>query len=242
MTSTTAFARIAAMLGDPTRANMLIALMDGRALTASELAHAAHVAPQTASGHLAQLVDAGLVTCLRQGRHRYHRLSSTSVAQMLESVMTVASSARSEAPVASDAVRVGPREAALRTARTCYDHLAGRLAVAITDTLVTRAQIDLSVDGGAVTDDGLTFLRSFGLPLDRPPHGRRGRVFCRPCLDWSERRLHVAGHLGAAICARCLELGWVRSMQDTRALAITPEGRRGLRTAFGPGIDQALAA
>ena len=173
MPSTSAFSATAALIGDPARANMLTSLMDGRALTATELACAAGITPQTASGHLARLTEAGLLAVTRQGRHRYHRLASAAIAQMLESIMSVAAE-REAGPGGGPgkAIVVGPRDAALRRARTCYDHLAGRLAVAIADRLVERAHIELSADGGMLTERGAIFLQALGVDLeDRPARG-----------------------------------------------------------------------
>jgi DNA-binding transcriptional ArsR family regulator len=227
MMTTSAFAGTAALVGDPTRANMLSALMDGRALTATELARAAGVTPQTASGHLGQLTEAGLLAVTRQGRHRYHRLASAAVARMLESIMTVAAEGW---PV--KAIVVGPRDAALRRARTCYDHLAGRLAVAIADRLAERGQIELSADGGVLTDDGADFLRGLGVDLGAAPVRGSGRPFCRPCLDWSERRPHIAGVVGAALCRTCFARGWLRRIEGARAVTITSAGQTALIRAF----------
>jgi DNA-binding transcriptional ArsR family regulator len=247
MMTTSTFAEIAALVGDPARANMLAALMDGRALTATELAGAASVQPQTASGHLARMTGAGLLAVERQGRHRYHRLASPAVAQMLESIMAVSAALRSDTgrsdygQPASRRVTVGPRDAAMRQARTCYDHLAGEIAVAIADRMVERGHIELSPDGGALTEAGGGFLRDLGVHLDvstdRAIHRLGGRVFCRPCLDWSERRPHLAGVLGALLCRTCLDNGWIRRRDGTRALSITPTGRQTFARAFDIRLD-----
>ncbi|MCC7046854.1 MAG: helix-turn-helix transcriptional regulator [Alphaproteobacteria bacterium] len=218
-------AEIGALLGDPARANMLLALIAGRALTAGELAWCARVTAQTASGHLAKLTEAGLLKVQSQGRHRYYRLASPLVARMLEGMQVVAAV---EGPP-----RYRPKsriDEALRAGRTCYDHLAGRLGVAMADALVDRDHVVLSHDGGEATPAGIAFLRGFG--IDTTP--RRGkRCFCRPCLDWSERRPHIAGQLGAALADRCFELEWIERLRDSRAVAVTPKGRDGLKRVFG---------
>lgn len=237
MVSTAALAEIASLVGDPARANMLTALMDGLALTAGELARTASVAPQTASGHLARLTEAGLLAVEKQGRHRYHRLASPGVARMLEGIMAVAEIG-SVAERVRRPVVIGPRDLAMRAARTCYDHLAGKLAVAMADAMVEREHIELSPDGGAVTREGTMFLRGLGVDLDAAEaratkRGGSGRVFCRPCLDWSERRPHVAGAVGAALCDCCFHLGWLRRIDGTRAITVTPKGRRELKQSFG---------
>jgi DNA-binding transcriptional ArsR family regulator len=221
MSDITRMASVAALLGDPARANILTALMDGRALTAKELAYAAHVSPSTTSGHLARLTDAELLAVEQQGRHRYFRLASPLVGQMLEAVMAVAG----PAPRTGPSWRGGE---AMRTARTCYDHLAGRLGVALADALTDAGHVALSHDGGEVTDQGHAFLRDFGA---EPAPGKR--VFCRPCLDWSERRPHIAGRLGAALAARCMDLGWTERQRDSRAVTITQVGAGGFATTFG---------
>ena len=223
-------AELGALLGDPARASILTALIDGRALTATELAEVAGVAPQTASGHLAKLTAANLLDLRKQGRHRYYRLASPLVASMLESVMSVAAMQLPPRRTPSSQLDEG-----MRTARTCYDHIAGRLGVAIADTLVTRGYVLLADDGGEVTPAGADFLAAFGAALSRK--GLR-RVFCRPCLDWSERRWHLAGAVGAALCNRCIDLHWIERAQGTRALTITPKGRRGFADNFGVILNQ----
>ncbi len=221
MSDTTRMAAVAALLGDPARANILTALMDGRALTAKELAFAAHVSPSTTSGHLARLTEANLLAVQTQGRHRYFRLASPLIGQMLESIMAVAG------PEPGQLTKWRGGEA-LRTARTCYDHLAGRLGVALADSLTDAGHLALSADGGEVTECGHAFLSGFGA---EPGPGKR--IFCRPCLDWSERRPHIAGRLGAALAARCLDLGWIARQRDSRAVTITAAGAQGFAETFG---------
>ncbi|HJU15938.1 MAG TPA: helix-turn-helix transcriptional regulator [Stellaceae bacterium] len=224
-----AIAEIAALVGNPARANMLAVLLDGRALTAGELAFAARVSPQTTSGHLGKLSEAGLLAVHRQGRHAYYRLASPLIGRMIESLMAVA---------AAGPPRPRPRwrgEEALRTARTCYDHLAGRLGVALADALAAREHVVLAEDGGLVTAAGEAFFAGFGIAVAGIGHGKR--AFCRPCLDWSERRPHLAGALGAALAARCFDLGWLRRTRDSRALSITEPGLHGFAEQFGVRLD-----
>ncbi|HYG84754.1 MAG TPA: helix-turn-helix transcriptional regulator [Azospirillum sp.] len=218
-------AEVAAAIGDVARANILSALMDGRALTAGELAWHAKVSAQTTSGHLARLRQAQLIAEERQGRHRYFRLASPDVAHAIEALMAVAAAGpQRHRPT-------GPRDEALRTARTCYDHLAGRLGVSLADALHARGHIILSDGAGSLTDEGGRFL-SDTLGIDLSVR-RAGRPLCRTCLDWSERRPHLAGRLGAALCARCFELGWIEPVRDSRAVTITAAGRQGFADLFG---------
>lgn len=232
MATNSMFAEIAALAGDPGRAGMLHALMDGRALTASELARVAGIAPQTASGHLNRMTASGLLSVERQGRHRYHRLATPAVAHMLENIMQVAS----DLEPSRKRLTVGPRDAALRKARTCYDHLAGQLGVALADALVARGYAELTNDAGIVTGTGVKFLHRIGIDVEAilaRRATRSGRALCRPCLDWSERRLHLAGAIGAAICTHSFDNGWIRRIEGTRALMITPTGSRVFREQFG---------
>jgi DNA-binding transcriptional ArsR family regulator len=230
------FAEIAALSADPARATMLHALMDGRALSATELARAAGITPQTASGHLGRMTAVGLLSVEQQGRHRYHRLATSSVARMLESIMEVAAELEPD----RSRLTVGPRDAAMRKARTCYDHLAGRLGVALTDALTARGHVELTGDAGLLTESGVAFLGELGIdtaPLLARRTRRTGRVLCRPCLDWSERRPHLAGSVGAAICTHSFASGWTRRLDGTRAVQITPKGERTFRERFGLRIE-----
>jgi DNA-binding transcriptional ArsR family regulator len=188
-------AEIAALIGDPARTNMLTALMDGRALTVSELAQVAGITLPTASGHIARMETAGLLAAEKQGRHRYLRLSGPDVATALEALMELAQR------TGAVRVRTGPRDPALREARVCYDHLAGARAVAVAAKLA---------DEGMMVDHGLTDAGRFWLAERGFVRGDGRRPFCRTCLDWSERRHHLGGALGAQILSRALDEGWAR--------------------------------
>ncbi len=216
-------ASIAALMGDPARANMLTALMDGRALTVSELANAAGVSLPTASGHLSKLDQAGLLTAQKQGRHRYFRLSGPDVAQVLEGLMGLAQL------TGAVRVRTGPRDAALRTARVCYDHLAGERAVGLMRTLLERG---LLTDGAApdLTPSGRRFFGDLGIDLSALEQARR--PLCRTCLDWSERKTHLGGGLGAAILDHVISAGWARRAEG-RIVTFGATGANAFEMAFG---------
>jgi DNA-binding transcriptional ArsR family regulator len=218
-------AEVAALVGDPARATMVSALVDGRALTASELAAAAGITPQTASTHLAKLTEAGVLAVMRSGRHRYFRLASPTVAGMIDGIVAVALEQRPRYRPLS------PRARALEAARICYDHLAGRLSVDLTDALVAREYLVLDDDVAEVTTAGTRFLTGFGIALPRRRSTRRH--VCRLCLDWTERRPHIAGAVGVAIAKRCFDLGWIERMTRGHAVTVTPAGRRGFQTTFG---------
>ena len=213
-------APIAALAGDPARANMLAALLGGRALTAGELAVEAGITAQTASSHLAKLRDGGLIAGLKQGRHHYFRLAGSDVAEMLEKMMGVAQRA------GHTRTRTGPKAPELRKARVCYDHLAGEMAVALFDGLVgTRL-----IAGGEtlrLTKCGEDFARDFGIDLEAL--SRERRPLCKSCLDWSQRRSHLAGSLGAAMLERFYDLKWARRDRTSRAIHFSPEGERAFR-------------
>lgn len=230
MTTPNAIASLAALVGEPARACMLLALMDGRALTATELATCARVTSQTASSHLSQMVSAGLLAMERQGRHRYHRLADAAIARMIEGLMAVAAD---KAPALPRAPRTGPRDLALRQARSCYDHLAGRVAVAITDSMLARGEIEFGPDGGILTPEGAARLQEAGILSAEDLHAAGRRVLCRPCLDWSERRPHLGGQVGAALFTRLLDQDWVRRTAGSRAVTFTPPGRLQLTRLFG---------
>jgi len=222
MVTTSTVAEIGSLLGDPARVNMMIALLDGRARTARELADAGGVSAQTASSHLAKLVTARMVFVEKQGRHRYHRIMNPEVAQLMEQ-MHVAGSALA----ASRTFDAGPRDPDMRELRSCYDHLAGRIAVEIGDRLFQ----DPNANGAAeLSVEARSLLGALGLDLERLARGPR--TFCRACLDWSERRPHIAGAVGAAILDRFHELGWVKSRETNRSLILTATGELGLAELF----------
>ena len=214
---------IGRLVGDSSRAAMLEALMDGRAWTGRELALFAHVSPSTASSHLQKLVDGRLLTVIAQGRSRYYRVASPSVANALESLMALAPARTPRHP----SERRLARE--LVAARFCYDHLAGRLGVRLTDALVARGAIAFSDAAGVLTDDGLNLFRRLEITLDE---GRAKRVVCRPCLDWSERRPHLAGLAGSALANAALERGWVERKRGGRALTVTARGAGAFKELF----------
>ena len=210
-------AAVAALLGDPARANMLTALMHGSALTATELAQEAGVTLQTTSGHLARLEAAKLLAVERQGRHRYFRLSGEDVAEVLEALMGLA------ARTGHLRAKRGPKDPALRQARICYDHLAGDMGVWAFDRLRARGYMAGEGRNLCVTESGREFFSGFGIDTERLKGEKR--PVCRVCLDWSERRYHTAGALGARFLARLLESGWARRETDSRVIRFSPKGR-----------------
>jgi DNA-binding transcriptional ArsR family regulator len=220
MSNAPQMAEVAALVGDPARANILCALLGGRALTATELAFSANVSPQTTSGHLGKLVAARLLVLMKQGRHRYYRLAGPHVGQMLESIMNVALTGPPRYQARSKL------DEALRHARTCYDHIAGVVGLGLAERLIERDFVILGDEAGEVTPAGTDFLTKLGVDLSAAR--ARRRVFCRPCLDWTERRPHIGGAVGAALATRCFELKWIERVRDSRALSITAAGRRGL--------------
>lgn len=228
--SSTSMTKVAALVGDRARAEMLSVLLSGRALTAKELAYAAKVTPQTTSEHLSKLVKGGILMVTTQGRFRYFRIASPAVGQMLESIMTVAVAGSKRVPAFPDRT--------LAAARICYDHLAGELGVAIADSLIRSGYLILGPEGGEVTEIGEEFLANLG--LDVAESRRRRRAFCRPCLDWSERRFHIAGSIGAMLAQFCFRMKWVKRIEDSRALLVTPAGVEGLRETLGVrGVQRA---
>jgi DNA-binding transcriptional ArsR family regulator len=223
---------IAALVGDTARATMLAALMGGQSLTATELAYCANISRSTASGHLQKLVAARLLVVTRKRRFSYYRIASPLVAAMLESIKVVAA-----IEVPPRHIPYAARDRTLRFARSCYDHLAGEAGVAVTDALVAMGHLVLTDEGGELTASGSRFLCEFGADLAPAPRSRR--IFCQPCLDWSERRYHLKGIVGAAILRRLLQLGWFERLPDTRALRLTPSGRAGLSNTFHVEFDEA---
>jgi len=220
-------ARIAGLIGEPARAEMLTALMSGQALTATELAEVAGIGKPGASAHLAKLLDARLLSLQVQGRHRYYQLADDDVARLLEQLMGVAFRA------GAVRLKAGPREPALRQARVCYDHLAGDQGVRVFDSLLERRllkplrgepqQLQPSADGAA-------FFGTLG--IDVAALAAQRRPLCRRCLDWSERRHHLGGAIGAALLDRFYALGWARRAADSRVVTLTPPGERQLRERF----------
>jgi DNA-binding transcriptional ArsR family regulator len=223
-------AMVASLVGDPARANMLTALMSGRALTASELAQEAGITPQTASSHLSKLEAGGLIEPEKQGRHRYYRLTGSDVAGVLEGLAGLAARA------GHMRVRTGPKDPALRRARVCYDHLAGDLGVQMLDSLKRQRLIRQNKDAMELTGEGKRFMaKALQIDTDALAHPRR--PVCKACLDWSERRHHLAGTLGAAIMSRFAELKWaVRDpTPGSRVVNFSRNGEKRFAALFGAG-------
>jgi DNA-binding transcriptional ArsR family regulator len=214
---------VARLVGDPSRAAMLDALMDGRAWTGRELARAAHIVPSTASEHLQRLLDGSLLAVIAQGRHRYYTIASPEVAHALEALTFLAAQKRDRRDARN---AIDPE---LRRARMCYDHLAGELGVLLTDALLQRGAIVLDPNGGALTPVGAALFKCLHVDSDR---GAKERAACRPCVDWSERRFHLAGRAGAALARHALGRDWVRRRDGTRAVCVTAAGVAAFRSAF----------
>ena len=212
------------MIGDPARANMLLALMSGKALTASELACEAGITSQTASFHLSKVEAAGMLVCRKQGRHRYFALSGPDVGHLLETLMGLA------ARQGHLRTRTGPRDEAMRKARICYNHLAGDMGVMIYDALLERGFIEDDSDRIDLTDTGYAFSGKFG--IDIAHLSRQRRPLCRSCLDWSARKSHLAGSLGTAFLERFYELRWARREKTSRAVIFSAEGEQRFRDLF----------
>jgi DNA-binding transcriptional ArsR family regulator len=213
-----ALAKAAKLLAEPARAAMLVKLMGGRAIPAGELAFSAHVSPQTASEHLARLTEAGFITARRQGRHRYYALANEEVAYAVESLLVLSSRSRAKA--------IGPALGTIEYARTCYAHLAGWLGVAITDALQQEGYlVPAQSRAFTVTEQGRAWFEQRGIDLPGPP-GTADAKLARRCPDWTERRPHIAGTLGVALCKRFAELGWIAPTRKSRAVRVTVKGRK----------------
>jgi DNA-binding transcriptional ArsR family regulator len=218
-------ASIAALLADPTRAAMLLALSDGRAFTASELAKSAGVAPSTASEHLGRLVDAELLAVVKQGRHRFYQLADPTIVEIMEGLARLAPQVKTRTLSGSEHAK------ALHRARLCYHHLAGTLGVLLTEALVERQVLHGADAGYVVEEKGIAWLHAFGIASGSLQ--KRGRLFVPWHIDWSERRHHVAGVLGAALADRLFELQWLVRNPTSRAVRLTAEGKAGMEQAFG---------
>lgn len=228
MNSNPNLAVVASLIGNPSRAAMLISLLGGKSLPAGDLARAAKVSPQTASMHLAKLIHAGLLIQEPYGRHKYFRLASSEVGHALEALQTISP------PKSICSLRESNQLHALQFARTCYDHLAGKIGVALTDRFLELKFIEKSGKEFMLTAKGKEQLHKFGVEVEKRPKSRR--CFARQCLDWSERRHHLAGSLGASLTKRLFELRWIEHLPDGRAVHVTDAGLKGLSDEFGFSI------
>ncbi|MGS5018228.1 ArsR/SmtB family transcription factor [Paenibacillus sp. JJ1683] len=222
-------AMIASLVSEPSRAAILTALLDGRFHTASELAHMAGIKPQTASFHLAKMTEAQVITVEKQGRHRYYGIQDPEVAQVMESLLSIAP------PVPIKSFKQASENEAIRLARTCYDHVAGHLGVQIMSFFMQKGILSEDQDELHITQQGEIFFADFQINLKNTKQKRRS--FSHKCLDWSERRHHLAGALGSALLDRLFELHWVEHLPTTRAIRITAEGKRGFKEVFSIEIS-----
>ena len=233
MVTVNGLSEVAALMGDPARAAMLSLLMDGRAHTASELALAAGITAQTASGHLGRMVDANLLAARAQGRNRFYRLASGDVAHAMESLMALAGT---RAPPAS-VTAAWRRDPDLRFCRTCYDHLAGQIGLAVTDSLTQHGHLEpKGARDWSLTASGEAFCTRLGVDL-AGAKAAHTRHFARQCLDWSERRPHISGALGSAIADTFFKKGWAERMRRGRTVRLTDSGRRALSSHFGTSLS-----
>ncbi|MEY8828190.1 ArsR/SmtB family transcription factor [Sedimentitalea sp. XS_ASV28] len=220
-------AHVAALIGDPARANMLTALMSGKALTVSELAEEAGVTIQTASSHLSKLDDGGLLRPRKQGRHKYFSLANEDVAHVLEGLMGLAAGSGHLRK------RTGPKDAALRQARVCYNHLAGDMGTQMFDSLIAQGHLTLVGDDLNLTRSGQAFVTEFGIDLAELRKNKS--PLCRECLDWSERRSHLAGSIGRAFLNRFEDLSWAKRDQKTRVVSFSTNGAKEFERLFSVG-------
>ncbi|MBW8294442.1 helix-turn-helix transcriptional regulator [Sphingopyxis sp.] len=219
-----AIANVAALIGDPARANILTALMAGKALTVSELAQEAGVTLQTTSAHLSKLLGAGMVAARKQGRHKYFELASSKVAEAIEVLMGLA------ADSGHLRTRTGPRDEALRAARRCYNHLAGSAGVQLYESLIRRGYLNIKASGLSLSLQGREFAEGLGIDLGQLSASRT--PLCRECLDWSERKTHLAGSLGRALLDHMIEDKWVRHNTNSRVITFTSRGHQCFAAAF----------
>ncbi len=230
MTANPNISLVASLIADPSRATMLMTLLGGQTLLASELARIGGITPQTASAHLAKMVDAGLLVSTTEGRNRYFRLTSPDVAHALEALAIVAK------PTPIRSLRQANQTQALRFARTCYDHLAGELGVSITAQMLARGWISSNQKDYAIANSGISAMQDLGVRVEELNAQRR--ALARQCLDWSERRYHLAGSLGQALATRFFELGWLQKQEGMRSVTVTEVGAEGLLHHFGLRIDK----
>lgn len=220
---------VASLVSETSRAAIITVLLDGRFHAASELAYIVGIKPQTASFHLAKMVDANVVAVEKQGRHRYYGIQNQEVAQVMESLLSIAP------PIEVKSLKQASDDKALRLARTCYDHLAGSLGVQLTDTFIRIGVLREENKQFTVTEKGKEFFTNFKIDLENIKKKRRS--FSHKCLDWSERRHHLAGALGNALLEKLLELNWVQRLPKTRAIKITSEGKIGFKEVFSFDIE-----